>query len=163
MNPVGLTLSLTTAVNVLSGVFHQHVHHLSDTHEGESSFPHIRLFLPSISNLQAWDRPDGDHKERHPRCRRRGSLCCQEVSPSPLASHTGDNSAPFVLFMLIISLSGRCYWSFHGHFRREAEQLFQGLESSYQKALQTHLRSGDSMMSLPASDRSSSSSQESLK
>lgn len=65
--------------------------------------------------------------------------------------------------MLIISPSGRCYWSFHGHFRREAEQLFQGLESSYQKALQTHLRSGDSMMSLPASDRSSSSSQESLK
>lgn len=67
------------------------------------------------------------------------------------------------LFILIIPPPGRCYWSFHGHFRREAEQLFQGLESSYQKALQTHLRSGDSMMSLPASDRSSSSSQESLK
>lgn len=57
----------------------------------------------------------------------------------------------------------RCYWSFHSHFSREAEQLFQGLESSYQKALQAHLRSGDSLMSLPASDRSSSSSQESLK
>uniref|UniRef100_A0A4W6EZS0 Cytoplasmic linker associated protein 1 n=1 Tax=Lates calcarifer TaxID=8187 RepID=A0A4W6EZS0_LATCA len=56
----------------------------------------------------------------------------------------------------------RCYWGFHGHFSREAEQLFQGLESSYQKALQAHLRSGDSLMSLPASDRSSSSSQESL-
>lgn len=67
------------------------------------------------------------------------------------------------LFILMIPPAGRCYWSFHGHFRREAEQLFQGLESSYQKALQTHLRSGDSMMSLPASDRSSSSSQESLK
>uniref|UniRef100_H3C516 Cytoplasmic linker associated protein 1 n=1 Tax=Tetraodon nigroviridis TaxID=99883 RepID=H3C516_TETNG len=61
------------------------------------------------------------------------------------------------------SVARKCYWSFHGHFRREAEQLFQGLESSYQKALQTHLRSGDSVMSLPASDRSSSSSQESLK
>ncbi|XP_030265930.1 CLIP-associating protein 1-like isoform X3 [Sparus aurata] len=60
------------------------------------------------------------------------------------------------------SVARKCYWSFHGHFRREAEQLFQGLESSYQKALQAHLRSGDSLMSLPASDRSSSSSQESL-
>ncbi|XP_069377338.1 CLIP-associating protein 1-like isoform X27 [Paralichthys olivaceus] len=60
------------------------------------------------------------------------------------------------------SVARKCYWSFHGHFSREAEQLFQGLESSYQKALQAHLRSGDSPMSLPASDRSSSSSQESL-
>ncbi|XP_075904707.1 CLIP-associating protein 1-B-like isoform X14 [Nelusetta ayraudi] len=60
------------------------------------------------------------------------------------------------------SVARKCYWSFHGHFRREAELLFQGLESSYQKALQAHLRSGDSLMSLPASDRSSSSSQESL-
>ncbi|CAJ1087444.1 CLIP-associating protein 1-B-like isoform X6 [Xyrichtys novacula] len=60
------------------------------------------------------------------------------------------------------SVARKCYWGFHGHFRREAEQLFQGLESSYQKALQAHLRSGDSLMSLPASDRSSSSSQESL-
>ncbi|XP_030610315.1 CLIP-associating protein 1-like isoform X2 [Archocentrus centrarchus] len=60
------------------------------------------------------------------------------------------------------SVARKCYWSFQGHFSREAEQLFQGLESSYQKALQAHLRSGDSLMSLPASDRSSSSSQESL-
>ncbi|XP_071398045.1 CLIP-associating protein 1-B-like isoform X1 [Centroberyx affinis] len=60
------------------------------------------------------------------------------------------------------SVARKCYWSFHGHFSREAEHLFQGLESSYQKALQAHLRSGDSLMSLPASDRSSSSSQESL-
>uniref|UniRef100_A0AAX7UII6 TOG domain-containing protein n=1 Tax=Astatotilapia calliptera TaxID=8154 RepID=A0AAX7UII6_ASTCA len=58
------------------------------------------------------------------------------------------------------SVARKCYWSFHSHFSREAEQLFQGLESSYQKALQAHLRSGDSLMSLPASDRSSSSSQE---
>uniref|UniRef100_A0A3Q4HTV1 Cytoplasmic linker associated protein 1 n=1 Tax=Neolamprologus brichardi TaxID=32507 RepID=A0A3Q4HTV1_NEOBR len=61
------------------------------------------------------------------------------------------------------SVARKCYWSFHSHFSREAEQLFQCLESSYQKALQAHLRSGDSLMSLPASDRSSSSSQESLK
>uniref|UniRef100_A0A8C9WYV9 Cytoplasmic linker associated protein 1 n=1 Tax=Sander lucioperca TaxID=283035 RepID=A0A8C9WYV9_SANLU len=61
------------------------------------------------------------------------------------------------------SVARKCYWSFHSHFRREAEQLFQGLEASYQKALQAHLRSGDSLVSLPASDRSSSSSQESLK
>uniref|UniRef100_A0A673W4G7 Cytoplasmic linker associated protein 1 n=1 Tax=Salmo trutta TaxID=8032 RepID=A0A673W4G7_SALTR len=43
-----------------------------------------------------------------------------------------------------------------------AEQLFQALESSYQKALQSHMKSSDSILSLPASDRSSSSSQESL-
>ncbi|KAM3857208.1 CLIP-associating protein 1-like [Diretmus argenteus] len=60
------------------------------------------------------------------------------------------------------SVARKCYWGFHGHFSREADHLFQGLESSYQKALQAHLRSGDSLMSLPASDRSSSSSQESL-
>ncbi|XP_034404519.1 CLIP-associating protein 1-B-like isoform X1 [Cyclopterus lumpus] len=52
------------------------------------------------------------------------------------------------------SVARKCYWTFHGHFRREAEQLFQGLEASYQKALQAHLRSGDGA--------SSSSSQESL-
>ncbi|XP_028322051.1 CLIP-associating protein 1-A-like isoform X3 [Gouania willdenowi] len=59
-------------------------------------------------------------------------------------------------------LARKCYWAFHGHFRREAEHLYHSLESSYQKALQAHLRSGDNVMSLPASDRSSSSSQESL-
>uniref|UniRef100_A0A3Q2EEI0 CLASP N-terminal domain-containing protein n=1 Tax=Cyprinodon variegatus TaxID=28743 RepID=A0A3Q2EEI0_CYPVA len=56
-----------------------------------------------------------------------------------------------------------CYWGFHGHYSREAELLFQALESTYQKALQSHLRSSDSVVSLPQSDRSSSSSQESLK
>uniref|UniRef100_A0A8C4Z0W9 Cytoplasmic linker associated protein 1 n=1 Tax=Gadus morhua TaxID=8049 RepID=A0A8C4Z0W9_GADMO len=60
------------------------------------------------------------------------------------------------------SVARKCYWSYHGHFSQEAELLFQGLESSYQKALQAHLKSGDSQASLPASDRSSSSSQESL-
>ncbi|XP_061154601.1 CLIP-associating protein 1-A-like isoform X2 [Syngnathus typhle] len=60
------------------------------------------------------------------------------------------------------SVARKCYWNFQSHFSREAEQLFQGLESSYQKALQAHLRSGDTLMSLPPSDHSSSSSQESL-
>ncbi|TNN47068.1 CLIP-associating protein 1-A [Liparis tanakae] len=52
------------------------------------------------------------------------------------------------------SVARKCYWTFHVHFRREAELLFLGLEPSYQKALQAHLRSGDA---------SSSSSQESLR
>ncbi|XP_013913735.1 PREDICTED: CLIP-associating protein 1 isoform X4 [Thamnophis sirtalis] len=56
----------------------------------------------------------------------------------------------------------KCYWSFHNHFSREAEHLFNSLESSYQKALQSHLKNSDSIVSLPQSDRSSSSSQESL-
>uniref|UniRef100_A0A8C3AS91 Cytoplasmic linker associated protein 1a n=1 Tax=Cyclopterus lumpus TaxID=8103 RepID=A0A8C3AS91_CYCLU len=56
----------------------------------------------------------------------------------------------------------RCYWGFHGHYSREAEHLFQALESTYQKALQSHLKGSDSIVSLPQSDRSSSSSQESL-
>ncbi|XP_071016164.1 CLIP-associating protein 1-B-like isoform X3 [Oncorhynchus clarkii lewisi] len=60
------------------------------------------------------------------------------------------------------SVARKCYWTFHGHFSREAERLFQALESSYQKALQSHMKSSDSILSLPASDRSSSSSQESL-
>ncbi|XP_053094174.1 CLIP-associating protein 1-B-like isoform X20 [Pangasianodon hypophthalmus] len=60
------------------------------------------------------------------------------------------------------SVARKCYWGFHGHFSKEAEQLFQALELTYQKALQLHLKSSDSIMSLPQSDRSSSSSQESL-
>ncbi|XP_029766449.1 CLIP-associating protein 1 isoform X7 [Terrapene carolina triunguis] len=56
----------------------------------------------------------------------------------------------------------KCYWGFHNHFNREAEHLFHTLESSYQKALQSHLKNSDSIVSLPQSDRSSSSSQESL-
>ncbi|XP_051060062.1 CLIP-associating protein 1 isoform X10 [Phodopus roborovskii] len=56
----------------------------------------------------------------------------------------------------------KCYWGFHSHFSREAEHLYHTLESSYQKALQTHLKNSDSIVSLPQSDRSSSSSQESL-
>ncbi|XP_064826966.1 CLIP-associating protein 1-B-like isoform X6 [Oncorhynchus masou masou] len=60
------------------------------------------------------------------------------------------------------SVARKCYWTFHCHFSREAEQLFQALESSYQKALQSHMKSSDSILSLHASDRSSSSSQESL-
>uniref|UniRef100_A0A8D3BZI2 Cytoplasmic linker associated protein 1a n=1 Tax=Scophthalmus maximus TaxID=52904 RepID=A0A8D3BZI2_SCOMX len=60
------------------------------------------------------------------------------------------------------SIARKCYWGFHGHYSREAEHLFQALESAYQKALQSHLKSSDSIVSLPQSDRSSSSSQESL-
>uniref|UniRef100_A0A8C2ICU2 Cytoplasmic linker associated protein 1a n=1 Tax=Cyprinus carpio TaxID=7962 RepID=A0A8C2ICU2_CYPCA len=60
------------------------------------------------------------------------------------------------------SVARKCYWGFHGHYSREAEHLFLALESSYQKALQSHLKSSDSVVSLPQSDRSSSSSQESL-
>nr|XP_046219215.1 CLIP-associating protein 1a isoform X18 [Oncorhynchus gorbuscha] len=60
------------------------------------------------------------------------------------------------------SVARKCYWGFHGHYSREAEHLFQALESTYQKALQSHLKSSDSVVSLPQSDRSSSSSQESL-
>nr|KAF6336313.1 cytoplasmic linker associated protein 1 [Myotis myotis] len=56
----------------------------------------------------------------------------------------------------------KCYWGFHSHFSREAEHLYHALESSYQKALQSHLKNSDSIVSLPQSDRSSSSSQESL-
>uniref|UniRef100_A0A3B3CH42 Cytoplasmic linker associated protein 1a n=1 Tax=Oryzias melastigma TaxID=30732 RepID=A0A3B3CH42_ORYME len=58
------------------------------------------------------------------------------------------------------SIARKCYWSFHGHHSREAEHLFHGLESTYQKALQSHLKG--SVLSLPQSDQSSSSSQESL-
>ncbi|XP_016322970.1 CLIP-associating protein 1-like isoform X7 [Sinocyclocheilus anshuiensis] len=60
------------------------------------------------------------------------------------------------------SVARKCYWGFHGHYSREAEHLFQALESTYQKAIQSHLKSSDSIVSLPQSDRSSSSSQESL-
>ncbi|XP_024590239.1 CLIP-associating protein 1 isoform X2 [Neophocaena asiaeorientalis asiaeorientalis] len=56
----------------------------------------------------------------------------------------------------------KCYWGFHSHFSREAEHLYHTLEPSYQRALQSHLKSSDSVVSLPQSDRSSSSSQESL-
>ncbi|XP_043550135.1 CLIP-associating protein 1a, partial [Chiloscyllium plagiosum] len=56
----------------------------------------------------------------------------------------------------------KVYWDFHSHFSREAEILFNSLEPAYQKPLQSHLKNSDSIVSLPQSDRSSSSSQESL-
>ncbi|XP_069588734.1 CLIP-associating protein 1 isoform X1 [Ranitomeya imitator] len=68
--------------------------------------------------------------------------------------HDADSEARIV--------ARKCYWGFHSHFSREAEHLYHNLESSYQKALQSHLKSSDSIVSLPQSDRSSSSSQESL-
>ncbi|KAM4697615.1 CLIP-associating protein 1 isoform 2-T2 [Rhinophrynus dorsalis] len=68
--------------------------------------------------------------------------------------HDADSEARIV--------ARKCYWGFHSHFSKEAEHLFHNLESSYQKALQSHLKNSDSIVSLPQSDRSSSSSQESL-
>ncbi|XP_018413597.1 PREDICTED: CLIP-associating protein 1 isoform X4 [Nanorana parkeri] len=68
--------------------------------------------------------------------------------------HDADSEARIV--------ARKCYWGFHSHFSREAEHLYHNLESSYQKALQSHFKGSDSIVSLPQSDRSSSSSQESL-
>uniref|UniRef100_A0A8C4QR33 TOG domain-containing protein n=1 Tax=Eptatretus burgeri TaxID=7764 RepID=A0A8C4QR33_EPTBU len=56
----------------------------------------------------------------------------------------------------------KCYWGLQGHFPSEAEAIYASLEPSYQKALQSHLRSSASVGSLPRSDQSTSSSQESL-
>uniref|UniRef100_A0AAV2L7V8 TOG domain-containing protein n=1 Tax=Knipowitschia caucasica TaxID=637954 RepID=A0AAV2L7V8_KNICA len=55
-----------------------------------------------------------------------------------------------------------CYWSFRSRFSREAELLYNSLEQAYQRALQAHRCGNETTTSLPASDRSSSSSQESL-
>ncbi|XP_053084606.1 CLIP-associating protein 2 isoform X23 [Pangasianodon hypophthalmus] len=56
----------------------------------------------------------------------------------------------------------KAYWGLRSHFPTEAESLYNSLESSYQKTLQSCLKSSGSVASLPQSDRSSSSSQESL-
>ncbi|XP_052440342.1 CLIP-associating protein 2 isoform X2 [Carassius gibelio] len=56
----------------------------------------------------------------------------------------------------------KAYWGLRAHFPGEADSLYNSLESSYQKTLQSHLKSSGSVASLPQSDRSSSSSQESL-
>ncbi|XP_067111389.1 CLIP-associating protein 2 isoform X10 [Osmerus mordax] len=56
----------------------------------------------------------------------------------------------------------KAYWGLRNHFPGEADALFNSLEPSYQKSLQSCLRSSGSVASLPQSDRSSSSSQESL-
>uniref|UniRef100_A0A672LHN4 TOG domain-containing protein n=1 Tax=Sinocyclocheilus grahami TaxID=75366 RepID=A0A672LHN4_SINGR len=56
----------------------------------------------------------------------------------------------------------KAYWGLRAHFPGEAESLYNSLESSYQKTLQSYLKSSGSVASLPQSDRSSSSSQESL-
>ncbi|XP_030644530.1 CLIP-associating protein 2 isoform X2 [Chanos chanos] len=56
----------------------------------------------------------------------------------------------------------KAYWGLRAHFPAEAESLYNSLESSYQKTLQSFLKSSGSVASLPQSDRSSSSSQESL-
>ncbi|XP_034150548.1 CLIP-associating protein 2 isoform X33 [Esox lucius] len=56
----------------------------------------------------------------------------------------------------------KAYWGLRNHFPGEADVLFNSLEPSYQKSLQSSLKSSGSVASLPQSDRSSSSSQESL-
>ncbi|XP_038144757.1 CLIP-associating protein 2 isoform X40 [Cyprinodon tularosa] len=56
----------------------------------------------------------------------------------------------------------KAYWGLRNHFPAAADALYNSLEASYQKTLQPHLKSSGSVASLPQSDRSSSSSQESL-
>ncbi|XP_064876290.1 CLIP-associating protein 2-like isoform X21 [Oncorhynchus nerka] len=56
----------------------------------------------------------------------------------------------------------KAYWGLRNHFPGEADSLFNSLEPSYQKSLQSSLKTSGSVTSLPQSDRSSSSSQESL-
>ncbi|XP_044028163.1 CLIP-associating protein 2 isoform X9 [Siniperca chuatsi] len=56
----------------------------------------------------------------------------------------------------------KAYWGLRNHFPGEADALYNSLEPSYQKTLQSCLKSSGSVASLPQSDRSSSSSQESL-
>uniref|UniRef100_A0A4W6D3Z2 Cytoplasmic linker associated protein 2 n=1 Tax=Lates calcarifer TaxID=8187 RepID=A0A4W6D3Z2_LATCA len=54
----------------------------------------------------------------------------------------------------------KAYWGLRNHFPAEADALYNSLESSYQRTLQSCLKSSGSVASLPQSDRSSSSSQE---
>ncbi|XP_042361873.1 CLIP-associating protein 2 isoform X6 [Plectropomus leopardus] len=56
----------------------------------------------------------------------------------------------------------KAYWGLRNHFPAETDALYNSLESSYQRTLQSCLKSSGSVASLPQSDRSSSSSQESL-
>ncbi|XP_010154916.1 PREDICTED: CLIP-associating protein 2 [Eurypyga helias] len=56
----------------------------------------------------------------------------------------------------------KAYLGLRNHFPGEAETLYNSLEPPYQRSLQTYLKSSGSVASLPQSDRSSSSSQESL-
>nr|XP_033786242.1 CLIP-associating protein 2 isoform X4 [Geotrypetes seraphini] len=56
----------------------------------------------------------------------------------------------------------KTYWGLRNHFPAETDALYNSLEPSYQKSLQSCLKSSGSVASLPQSDRSSSSSQESL-
>ncbi|XP_068008779.1 CLIP-associating protein 2 isoform X37 [Melanerpes formicivorus] len=56
----------------------------------------------------------------------------------------------------------KAYLGLRNHFPSEAESLYNSLEPPYQRSLQTYLKNSGSIASLPQSDRSSSSSQESL-
>uniref|UniRef100_A0A672RMP7 CLIP-associating protein 2-like n=1 Tax=Sinocyclocheilus grahami TaxID=75366 RepID=A0A672RMP7_SINGR len=47
----------------------------------------------------------------------------------------------------------KAYWGLRAHFPGEAESLYNSLESSYQKTLQSYLKSSGSVASLPQSDQ----------
>uniref|UniRef100_A0A673NC96 TOG domain-containing protein n=1 Tax=Sinocyclocheilus rhinocerous TaxID=307959 RepID=A0A673NC96_9TELE len=77
--------------------------------------------------------------------------------------HHSAKTAPYnCSFLCRLEWRPGTYWGLRAHFPGEAESLYNSLESSYQKTLQSYLKSSGSVASLPQSDRSSSSSQESL-
>lgn len=93
----------------------------------------------------------------------RPSLCCPTLPY--MKSEVCNCLSPLLSSPLSLPhlSSFRAYWGLQAHFPSEAESLYSSLESSYQRTLQSCLRSSGSAASLPQSDRSSSSSQESLK
>ncbi|XP_069070942.1 CLIP-associating protein 2 isoform X49 [Pleurodeles waltl] len=56
----------------------------------------------------------------------------------------------------------KAFWGLRNHFPAESDALYNSLEPQYQKNLQSNAKTSSSVASLPQSDRSSSSSQESL-
>ncbi|XP_078544442.1 CLIP-associating protein 2 isoform X14 [Lissotriton helveticus] len=56
----------------------------------------------------------------------------------------------------------KTFWGLRNHFPAESDALYNSLEPQYQKNLQSNAKTSSSAASLPQSDRSSSSSQESL-
>ncbi|XP_069469269.1 CLIP-associating protein 2 isoform X18 [Ambystoma mexicanum] len=56
----------------------------------------------------------------------------------------------------------KAFWGLRNHFPSESDALYNSLEPQYQKNLQSNSKGSSSVASLPQSDRSSSSSQESL-
>lgn len=89
------------------------------------------------------------------------SKCCWITRSHSFLSESLDSSLLSVSFFPAVTF--RTYWGLRNHFPGEADALYNSLESSYQRTLQSCLKSSGSVASLPQSDRSSSSSQESLK